>query len=79
MFDDVIGARLNAIRTALSTVSDVLGLALDCSALSPQDGCAASLEPVRAETLKRSSAAAVARSVGVASKGLGNCGPVIDS
>jgi hypothetical protein len=46
VFDDVIGARLNTVRTALNTVSDVLGLALDCAALSPQDGCAASLEPV---------------------------------
>jgi hypothetical protein len=46
VFYDVIGARLNTVRTALDTVSDVLGLSLDCSALSPQDGCAASLEPV---------------------------------
>ena len=36
VFDDVIGARLNAVRTALNTVSDVLGLALDCAAISPQ-------------------------------------------
>ena len=57
MFDDVIGARLNTVRTALNTVSDVLGLALDCAALSPQDGCAASLEPV--ELLKGQSAVAV--------------------
>jgi hypothetical protein len=56
-FDEVIGARLNAVRTALNTVSDVLGLALDCPALSPQRGCAASLEPV--ELLAGQSAVAV--------------------
>ena len=57
MFDDIIGARLNTVRTALNTVSNVLGLALDCAALSPQDGCAASLEPV--ELLTGQSAVAV--------------------
>jgi hypothetical protein len=57
VFDNVIGARLNAVRATLNTVSDVLGLALDCSALSPQGGCAASLEPV--ELLTRQSAVAV--------------------
>ena len=56
-FDEVIGARPNAVRTALNTVPDVLGLALDCPALSPQDGCAASLEPI--ELLTGQSAVAV--------------------
>jgi hypothetical protein len=56
-FDEVIGARLNAVRPALNTVSDGLGLALDCPALSPQDGCAASLEPI--ELLTGQSAVAV--------------------
>ena len=57
MFDDVIRARLNAVRTALNTFSHVLGLTLDCAALSPQGGCAASLEPV--ELLMGQSAVAV--------------------
>lgn len=57
VFDDVIGARLNTVRTALNTVSDVLGLALDRAALSPQDGRAASLEPV--ELLTGQSAVAI--------------------
>src|SRR6478672_1346569 len=48
---------MDAIRTALNSVSDVLGLALDCPALSPQDACAASLEPV--ELLIGQSAVAV--------------------
>jgi hypothetical protein len=57
VFDDVIGARLNTIRTALNSVSDVLGLAFDCAAISAQGGCAASLEPV--ELLAGQSAVAV--------------------
>ena len=57
VFDDVIGARLKTVRAALNTVSDVLGLALDCAAISPQGGCAASLEPV--ELLTGQSAVAV--------------------
>ena len=57
MFDDIIGARLNAVRTALNTFSHVLGLTLDCAALSPQGGCTASLEPV--ELLTGQSAVAV--------------------
>jgi hypothetical protein len=57
VFDDVIGARLNTVRTALNTVSNVLGLALDCAAISPQGGRTASLEPV--ELLTGQSAVAV--------------------
>ena len=57
VFDDVIGARLNAVRTALNAVSNPFRLALDSAALSPQDGRAASLEPV--ELLTGQSAVAV--------------------
>ncbi len=57
VFDDVIGPRLNAVRTALNAVSNPFRLALDSAALSPQDGRAASLEPV--ELLTGQSAVAV--------------------